>query len=258
MISHVLHRGELVWLPSTRGKTRKGVEKRIRECQQRVAELLAHKSATEVHTVTEGEWTAYLTVSARLERGAAMRHCLGDIVGGLGQPYIAVGKGNDTYGFRLGPLYAQEVRGKCNETVLEPDWEGARAMAEKYSHLASWHETETESMHEALMDAQEDLELARQLELAIAVEQGRYVAPVTLDILHDEDRQWLYYPPSTRDPAAFREWWVQVRESRAQVEYTTVSKPSGYGIRKVAACAILDHYDPELAEASNFPLDTWS
>lgn len=266
-ITHALHRGRLVWLPTTRGRSRKKVEAMVKEAQAQLDRLAGQAKIEAPHFVDEGEWRVYLSVSARLERGRECGHCLGAATGGYGMPYIAVGKGETTYGFYLGPLQPDQVQGYANNYATECDWDTARALAEKYAHLASWHPTEgSESGARLFTEARDRLNYARDLELSLAVESGRLDPAVSLDMAHELDRAWTYWAPDPEDTERLREWIIAARERGLKIEYGPYMelRPCPYRIggyreiKKIAPkTAQLDHYDPEFSRMSACAHSSW-
>lgn len=143
-------------------------------------------------TITDGEWTVYLTPSARLDRGIECQHCLGVNTGKDGDKYIAVGISTDTYGYfidRDGKVAFDQAYGVMNGP-LKMGWRHGQAMAiaNKYASQSvsqdSDSQIEVNQSANRVQQAEYSLRCARSKEIAHAVFVRQVKPPIMIEQLN--------------------------------------------------------------------------
>lgn len=196
-----LHRGEIIWF--SRGDitlwdgtpmSRKHIEKKIKQFEHEIEQLEANITDIKPSEAKEGNYVIYLNVDARRGRGDQMGHCLGQIDGGPGVPYIAVGLRDITWGFRVTEWFGvelQQCKGRHNAEVHPTKEEQAKAidLAAKYARQASWGDDNTE--YDRLCVARSNLRSWRRLEFAWGYFNNKISPHIMFDSIPYSEK-WRY------------------------------------------------------------------
>lgn len=179
-IHSFVFRGQLITFTDEDARAimpRKSVERRIKSLIKQLSVLGVEEEDSEPRVITHDNWTIFLNPSARKTRGAEMEHCLGEAVGGPGHPYVAVGRGNETYGFNIfdKEVHKDQVYGLQNTSIKSPDWTGAERVAREYISQATWEG----SPEEARLRAQ--LRFFRREEAILAYLAKRVQPKITIE-----------------------------------------------------------------------------